>query len=76
VLFITHGIDEAIALADRIVVMSARPGRVQEIIDVGLPRPRSIAVQSTVPFIEQVNAIKAMIDHRNPDARWENGTSG
>src|SRR6185437_13995003 len=64
IIFITHSIIEALFLADRIVVMSARPGRVQEIVDVGLPRPRSIAVQSTVPFIEQVNAIKAMIDHR------------
>ncbi|MFN8518519.1 MAG: ABC transporter ATP-binding protein [Chloroflexota bacterium] len=40
VIFITHSIDEAIALADRIVVASARPGRIREIIPVDLPRPR------------------------------------
>jgi NitT/TauT family transport system ATP-binding protein len=40
VIFITHSIDEAIALGDRIVVASARPGRIKEIIDVDLPRPR------------------------------------
>lgn len=41
VLFITHDLDEAIYLADRILVLDANPGRVQEIIDVPLPRPRS-----------------------------------
>jgi len=40
VIFITHSIDEAIALADRVVVASARPGRIREIIPIDLPRPR------------------------------------
>ena len=41
ILFITHDLDEAIYLADRILVLSAHPGRVQELIDVAVPRPRS-----------------------------------
>ena len=42
VLFVTHNLDEAITLSDRIVVLGARPGRVKAIIDVELPRPRNV----------------------------------
>ena len=45
--FITHSIDEAIVLGDRIVVMSTRPGRIREVLDVGLPRPRNVQAART-----------------------------
>ncbi len=41
VLFVTHSVEEAIHLADKVVIFTARPGRIKEIIDVDLPRPRS-----------------------------------
>lgn len=43
--FITHNIDEALILADRVVILSTRPGRVKTIVDVALPRPRHVNVQ-------------------------------
>ena len=50
VLFVTHDIDESILLADRICIMSARPGRITREIAVGLPRPRSIESLTTPAF--------------------------
>ncbi|HEY3369159.1 MAG TPA: ABC transporter ATP-binding protein [Symbiobacteriaceae bacterium] len=49
VVFITHGLDEAAVLADRIVVLSAHPGRVKAIVPVNLPRPREVYKLRTVP---------------------------
>jgi NitT/TauT family transport system ATP-binding protein len=50
ILFITHSIDEAVYMADRIVVMGARPGRIVEEIVIDLPRPRSAAVRAMPRF--------------------------
>jgi NitT/TauT family transport system ATP-binding protein len=54
VLFVTHAIDEAVFLADRIVVLSAAPGRVVSTIDVSLPRPRNRLAPEYGAFMEQV----------------------
>lgn len=52
VIFITHAMDEAVYLSDRIVVMKPRPGRVAEILDVPLPRPRGPEVRLDPVFSE------------------------
>jgi NitT/TauT family transport system ATP-binding protein len=50
VLFITHSIDEAVLLADRVVVMSPRPGRIERILEVDLDRPRGLAARRAPRF--------------------------
>ncbi|MDT2022404.1 ABC transporter ATP-binding protein [Methylocella sp. CPCC 101449] len=52
VLFITHSISEAVFLSDRIVVMSPRPGRIEKIITVDLPRPRRLAMRESEAFLK------------------------
>jgi NitT/TauT family transport system ATP-binding protein len=61
VVFITHSIPEAVLLADRIVVMTPRPGRIREVIDVNLPRPRSIATLSEPTFHALANHIRGQL---------------
>ena len=61
VLFITHQIDEAIYLSDRVLVMSARPGRIMADITIDIPRPRQLEVKRSPPFIEYADEIWRMI---------------
>jgi NitT/TauT family transport system ATP-binding protein len=59
--FITHDVEEAVLLANRIVVMSARPGRVKEIIDVGIPYPRNQETKLTPEFNKVKNDLWAKV---------------
>jgi len=50
IVFVTHGIDEAVFLADRVAVMSTNPGSIKEIIEINLPRPRNDSIRSSAEF--------------------------
>ena len=63
IVFITHNIAEAVFLADRIMVMSPRPGRLTNVFPIDLPRPRPLEVTARPHFFELVAEIKGSIDH-------------
>ncbi|HTP73498.1 MAG TPA: ABC transporter ATP-binding protein, partial [Burkholderiaceae bacterium] len=58
VLFVTHSAGEAVLLSDRVVVMTPRPGRVQDVIDITLPRPRPRDIAERHEFVELVLEVK------------------
>jgi NitT/TauT family transport system ATP-binding protein len=62
VVFVTHGIAEAVFLADRVVVFSPRPGRIADIIEVDLPRPRRLAVRETAQFGAYTGRIRKLFN--------------
>ncbi|MBQ4608565.1 MAG: ABC transporter ATP-binding protein [Clostridia bacterium] len=55
--FITHDVDEAIILAQKVIIMSARPGRIKRIVDINIPYPRTQETKMTPEFIELKNEI-------------------
>jgi NitT/TauT family transport system ATP-binding protein len=61
VVFVTHDVDEAVLLADRIIVLTARPGRVKATIPVSLPRPRAYEMVTSMEYLEIKRQILALI---------------
>ncbi len=67
VVFVTHSIPEAVFLSTRVVVMSARPGRVSRIVEVDLPQPRTAETRETERYFELVTEVREALRRYEPD---------
>jgi NitT/TauT family transport system ATP-binding protein len=63
VLFVTHGIAEAVFLSDRVAVMSPSPGRIVELLEIALPRPRPLAIRENAEFGSYVARIRTIFEN-------------
>jgi NitT/TauT family transport system ATP-binding protein len=73
VVFVTHSIPEAVFLSSRVVVMSARPGRITKVIDVDLPRPRNEDTRETRRYFELVTEVREALRRRRGDGADDPG---
>lgn len=67
-ILITHDVDEALILADRVIVMTGRPGRIRTVKKVDFARPRDAATTRSPEFHELVDELTALLDHSDADA--------
>ncbi len=69
VVLVTHDVEEAVALSDRVALLTHHPGRVERVFETGLPRPRDpVAVRETRPFLALRHALLERLLTRTPDA--------
>jgi NitT/TauT family transport system ATP-binding protein len=73
VLFVTHGIDESVILADRVIVMSRSPGRIIADIAVELPRPRTPEIRSSPEFLRLRDEVSSLLFTETADERRVGG---
>ncbi len=63
IVLVTHSISEAVFLADRVVLLSPRPGRIEEIVDVPFSRPRELDIQGSPEFLDIANHLRERLEH-------------
>lgn len=62
VLFVTHSIQEAVLLSDKVAIFSSRPSRIRKVVDIELPRPRTVEMRDDPVFHEYVRDLRAMLE--------------
>jgi len=60
VIFITHNMEEAVFLGDRVMVMTPRPGQIAEVIDIDLPRPRTLSLKDSSEFTKYTSKVRSL----------------
>ena len=73
VVFVTHSIPEAVFLSTRVAVMSARPGRISEVVDIDLPQPRTIETRESGRYFELVTLVREALRQRESTRRAMSG---
>jgi len=76
IVFVTHSIQEAVLLSDRVVVMSRRPGRITQVCDIGLPRPRTVELRASEDLGRTSLAIYRALNERMASAGEETRGNG
>lgn len=65
VVFVTHDIDEAVFLSSKVIVMSARPGEIKEIVDIDLPQERDLSIRSSDQFSYYTKHLRGLLNESN-----------
>lgn len=73
VVFVTHSIPEAVFLSTRVVVMSARPGRISRLIEIDLPQPRTVDTRETTRYFELVTQVREALRRHDDDPTATDG---
>ncbi len=74
-IFVTHDIREAVLLSDRVVVMTPRPGRIRTVVEIDLPRPRTIEIADSAEFGAYVSRLRKLLGGEAAPA-WQGGPGG